>query len=129
MGETDRVLNDRLKKLIYFGIEAMLALQKSKSERVIEGRLIYGTTSDGNKGWMFIPYNRKPRSRKKDKLLRRLLAGWIKLSPNKLKVFASVNNKVSPQEAVKALKQDICNGLDELLKDEHFAQLTPYEEQ
>ena len=107
----------------------MMALEKSEKERVIAGRLVYGTTSDGNKGWMFIPYNRKPRSRKKDKLLRRLLSGWIRQSPKRLKVFSTVSNELSPQEAVKALKHDICSGLDELLKDERIAQLKPYDEQ
>lgn len=39
-----------MRKLIYFGIEAMLALAENKGDRVIAGRLVYGTTADGNKG-------------------------------------------------------------------------------
>ena len=116
-----------MKKLIYFGIEAMLALAESKGERVIDGRLKYGTTSDGQKGWMFIPYHRKNPSRKRDKLLRPLEGGWIKLSPLKLKVFSTASNKLSPTEAVTALKRDICNGLECLLKDSSIAKLTNYE--
>ena len=115
-----------MKKVIFFGIEALLALQKSRGERVIDGRLVYGTTSDGKKGWMFIPYNRKPRTRKKDELLRFLRGGWVKLSPLRLKVFASASNKLSPQEAVNALKQDICDGLDEILKDERISKLKTF---
>lgn len=116
-----------MKKVIYFGIEGMLALAESKGERVIDGRLKYGTTSDGQKGWMFLPYNRKNSKRKRSKLLRPLEGGWIKLSPLKLKVFSSTSNKLSPSEAVAALKRDICNGLDSLLKDSRIAKLTDFE--
>ena len=107
----------------------MLALIKSNRERVVDGRLIYGETEDGGKGWMFVPYNRKSINRKRDKLLKPLEGGWIKLSPLKLKVFSSASNKLSPSEAVAVLKRDICNGLDNLLKDSRIARLMDYESQ
>ncbi len=116
-----------MKKLIYFGEAALLALIKSNRKRVVDGRLIYGKTEDGGKGWMFVPYNRKSPSRKRDKLLKPLESGWIKLSPLRLKVFSTVSNKLSPSEAVAVLKRDICHGLDSLLKDSRIAKLTNYE--
>ena len=117
-----------MKKLIYFGIEAMLALAANKGEKVIPGRLVYGTTADGNKGWMFIPYNRKPRCRRKDEVLHYLAGGWIKLSAKKLKVFASTSNKQSPLEAIDSLKYDICEGLDAIVRDGKVTKLKSFGE-
>lgn len=119
-----------MRKLIYFGIEAMLALAENKGDRVIAGRLVYGTTADGNKGWMFIPYNRKPRSRrKKEEVLHYLAGGWIKLSALKLKVFASTSNKQSPLEAIDSLKYDICEGLDAIVRDGRVTKLKSFGEE
>ena len=119
-----------MRKLIYFGIEAMLALAKYKGDSVIPGRLVYGTTADGNKGWMFIPYNRKPRHRKKkDEVLHYLAGGWIKLSALKLKVFASTSNKQSPLEAIDSLKYDICEGLDAIIRDGRVTCLKEFSEE
>ena len=119
-----------MRKLIYFGIEAMLALAKNKGDSVIPGRLVYGTTADGNKGWMFIPYNRKPRHhRKKDEVLHYLAGGWIKLSALKLKVFASTSNKQSPLEAIDSLKYDICEGLDAIIRDGRVTRLKEFGEE
>ena len=117
-----------MKKLIYFGVEAMLAMAKNKGEKVIPGRLVYGTTADGNKGWMFIPYNRKPRCRRKDEVLHYLAGGWIKLSALKLKVFASTSNKQSPLEAIDSLKYDICEGLDAIVRDGKVTKLKSFGE-
>jgi hypothetical protein len=117
-----------MKKLIYFGVEAMLAMAKNKGDRVIKGRLVYGTTADGNKGWMFIPYNRKPRCRRKDEVLHYLAGGWIKLSALKLKVFASTSNKQSPLEAIDSLKYDICEGLDAIVRDGKVTKLKSFGE-
>ena len=118
-----------MRKLIYFGVEAMLALAKNKGDRVIDGRLVYGTTADGNKGWMFIPYNRKPRHRRKDEVLHYLAGGWIKLSAKKLKVFASTSNKQSPLEAIDSLKYDICEGLDAIIRDGRVTKLKSFGEE
>ena len=119
-----------MRKLIYFGVEAILAMAANKGDKVIPGRLVYGTTADGNKGWMFIPYNRKPRHRKKkDEVLHYLAGGWIKLSALKLKVFASTSNKQSPLEAIDSLKYDICEGLDAIIRDGRVTRLKEFGEE
>ena len=119
-----------MRKLIYLGIEAMLAMNANKGDKVIPGRMVYGTTADGNKGWMFIPYNRKPRyRRKKDEVLHYLAGGWIKLSALKLKVFATTSNKQSPLEAIDSLKYDICEGLDAIIRDGRVTRLKEFGEE
>ena len=49
-------------KKILFGEEAMLALKKSKGERVVDGRIML-VEHDGRRVWAFVPYNRKPGER------------------------------------------------------------------
>jgi hypothetical protein len=103
-------------KKILFGEEAMLALKKSKGERVVDGRMI-AIEHDGRKVWAFVPYNRKPRQKPLVMTLRDLVNGWIKMGRKHIGVYSAVSSKLSPEEAVAVLKRDICEGLDQVLED------------
>ena len=103
-------------KKILFGEEAMLALKKSKGERVVAGRML-PVEHDGRKVWAFEPYNIRPRQKPLIITLRDLVNGWIKMGRKHLGVYSAVSSKLSPEEAVAVLKRDICEGLDQVLED------------
>ena len=103
-------------KKILFGEEAMLALKKSKGERVVAGRML-PVEHDGRKVWAFEPYNIRPRQKPLIITLRDLVNGWIKMGRKHIGVYSAVSSKLSPEEAVAVLKRDICEGLDQVLED------------
>jgi hypothetical protein len=82
--------------------------------------------ADGQKYIAFLPYDRKPRVRRPDELVKKLRSGWIRLSIKRLKVFASASNELGAQEAVDDLKEQIVKGLDAILRDDKVTILRPF---
>ena len=103
-------------KKIFLGEKAVSAMKQSNGVTVIDGRLI-PVVEDGKVTWEFRPYDRKTPKRKKMKVLEYLHEGWIKMGARRLAVFSSASNRLTPEEAVAQLKQDICEGLDRVLKE------------
>ena len=66
---------------------AIEALIKLKAEKRLEGVLFIDNTNGSIK---FKAYNRKPIKRKKDRLIRPLLTGWVKESPARYKIYQSI---------------------------------------
>ncbi len=66
---------------------AIEALIKLKAERRLEGVLFIDKTNGSIK---FKAYNRKPIKRKKDRLIKSLLTGWVKESTENYKIFQSI---------------------------------------
>ena len=60
-------------------------------ERLVEGKRVEGVLyMDENTGRLtFKAYNRQPRVREKDRMVKKLPWGWVKESAKKLKVFGS----------------------------------------
>ena len=94
--------------------------------KTIEGRLKPMCGADGQKYIAFFPYDRKPRVRRPDELVKKLRSGWIRLSIKRLKVFASASNELGAQEAVDDLKEQIVKGLDAILRDDKVTILRPF---
>lgn len=94
--------------------------------RIIEGRLMLVKSDDGQEYIEFRPYNRKPKTRRPDEMVKKLRSGWIKLSAMRLKVFASSSNELSAQEVVNDLKGQINEGLDAILRDERVSVLKSF---
>ena len=103
-------------KKIFLGEKALKAMKESNGSKVIDGRLI-PVVENGNTTWEFRPYDRKNPKRLKMRVLKWLPEGWIKRGVRRTAIFSSASNKLSPEELVEQLKRDICNGLDELLKE------------
>ena len=112
-------------KKIFLGEKALKAMKESNGLKVIDGRLI-PVVENGNTTWEFRPYDRKNPKRKKMKVLEYLHEGWIKMGVRRLAVFSSASNRLSPEEAVAQLKQDICNGLDKLLENGTIEEMKDY---
>jgi len=102
---------------VYFAEEALKALEENMGKHVVEGRMVYGTVGDGKEGWKFVPYDRKPRVRRKDMVVRHLPNGWIRMSRHRLKVFSTASGLLDFEGAVATLKRDIGEGLDASLLD------------
>ena len=66
---------------------AIEALTKLKAEKRLEGVLFLDKTNGSIK---FKAYNRKPRVRLKDRIIRYLEHGWVKESPDRIKVYESI---------------------------------------
>ena len=103
-------------KKILFGEKAVSAMKESNGLTVIDGRL-KPFKENGKLQWEFAPYDRKNPKRLKMRVLKWLPEGWIKRGVRRTAIFSSASNKLSPEELVEQLKRDICNGLDELLKE------------
>lgn len=75
-----------MKKYI-FVMNAMALLGLLKNGKHVEG-VLYVDESTGN--LTFKAYNRKPYKRKRDRLIQLLEHGWVKESPDRIKVYESV---------------------------------------
>ena len=74
------------KKYVTF-MNAVEALNKLMAEKRLEGVMLL----DKNNGRiLFKAYNRKPIKRKKDRLIKSLLTGWVKESTENYKIFQSI---------------------------------------
>jgi hypothetical protein len=112
-------------KKIYLTITETV-VKAVRSGRIIEGRLMLVKSGDGHEYIEFRPYNRKPKTRRPDEMVKKLRSGWIKLSAMRLKVFASSSNALSAQEVVNDLKGQINEGLDAILRDERVSVLKSF---
>lgn len=121
----DSKLSTTMFKKILLGEKALSAMKQSNGVTVIDGRLI-PVVEDGKVTWEFRPYDRKNPKRKKMKVLEYLHEGWIKMGVRRLAVFSSASNRLSPEEAVAQLKQDICEGLDRVLKEGTIEDMKDY---
>ena len=75
-----------MKKYIYV-INAIYVMAKLQSSRRVEGVLF----KDANTGQItFKAYNRQPRERQRDRLVKKLPWGWVKESLERIKFFASL---------------------------------------
>ena len=69
-------------------MNAIEALTKLKAEKRLEGVLFLDKTNGSIK---FKAYNRTcPKRKKKDRLIRPLLTGWVKESPTRYKIYQSI---------------------------------------
>ena len=84
------------------------------SGRIVEGRLALTTTDDGQTTIEFKAYNRKSKKRSKDRLVCYLEHGWVKESPERIKVFESLPKRLGGVKMAVALDRE-CNHVTGLL--------------
>ena len=75
--------------------------------RCVEGRLRLQLSSMGTHHVIgFGPYNRKPRVRVRDRLIRRLEHGWVKESTRNIKVYDSIPKELGTARVISILDRD-----------------------
>lgn len=84
--------------------------------RIVEGRLVLVRTNDGQMTIEFKAYNRKPKKRSKDRLVCYLEHGWVKESPERIKVFESLPKRLGGLKMAEALDREIDTVADLLLE-------------
>lgn len=83
--------------------EVLKALKKG----VVSGRLTLVENAYGHKQIIvFVPYNRKPRVRKKDVLIEKLPWGWVRASLKRMKRFTSFPNDLTLEEQLAILDKE-----------------------
>ena len=90
----------RVKKYIEIPEEILVGL--------IEGKFVKGSLHrDKNTGRIvFNAYYRKPKSRKKDKLLASLEHGWLKESPKCIKFYCALKKSIGVARIISALERE-----------------------
>ena len=82
---------------------AIEALTKLKAEKRLEGVLFIDKTNGSIK---FKAYNRKPRVRLKDRIIRYLEHGWVKESPDRIKVYESIPKDIGTARVMNVLERE-----------------------
>lgn len=75
--------------------------------RVVEGRLTLVETDYGQMAIEFRPYNRKSKKRQKDRLVCYLEHGWVKESPERIKVYESLPKRLGGLDMADALDREM----------------------
>ena len=89
-----------MKKYI-FVLNAVIVMAKLLKEKRVEGVLFL----DENTGKLsFKAYNRQPRVREKDRLVKKLPWGWVKESMERIKVFGSFPKDVGTAQVMGLLE-------------------------
>ena len=82
---------------------AIEALTKLKADKRLEGVLFIDKTNGSIK---FKAYNRKPRVRLKDRIIRYLEHGWVKESPDRIKVYESLPKNIGTARMMSVLERE-----------------------
>ena len=93
--------------------EALVAIMNGKC---VEGRMRKQSSSMGMHLVIeFVPYNRKPRPREKDVLVKKLPWGWVKESVARIKVFGSFPKDVGTAQVMGLLQDHIRDAKNALI--------------
>ena len=76
------------------------------SGRIVKGRLGLATNVDGSLTIEFVAYKRQPKTRRKDRLVCYLEHGWVKESPERIKVFESLPKRLGGVRMALALDRE-----------------------
>ena len=76
------------------------------SGRIVKGRLGLVTNVDGSLTIEFVAYKRQPKNRRKDRLVCYLEHGWVKESPERIKVFESLPKRLGGVRMALALDRE-----------------------
>ena len=82
----------------------------------VEGRLWLEETEDGKFVIWFQQYNRKPQPKQRNWLIRRLEHGWVKESPERIKVYESLPKRLGAVGMAVALDREVDLVTDLLLE-------------
>jgi hypothetical protein len=87
--------------------------------RCVEGRLRLQLSSMGTHHVIgFGPYNRKPRVRVRDRLIRRLEHGWVKESVERIKVYESIPKEIGTPRILAVIDRETKEAKEALMEHE-----------
>lgn len=97
-----------------------IEIAKDALERILSGKFVEGSLHlDKATGKIvFNMYNRLPRQRLKDKLIRFLEHGWVRESLTRYKVYESVPKNIGTANAVDVLERDVKVAVGALIDNE-----------
>ena len=97
-----------------------IVIEEEVLVRLVEGKCVGGRLCRDK--WtgviMFKAYNRQPRKRQKDQLVKKLPWGWVKESAKKLKVFGSFPKEYSTATVIGMLEEHTKDAKDALIDKE-----------
>ena len=97
-----------------------IVIEEEVLVRLVEGKCVGGSLCRDK--WtgviMFKAYNRQPRKREKDQLVKKLPWGWVKESAKKLKVFGSFPKEYSTATVIGMLEEHTKDVKDALIDKE-----------
>ena len=99
----------KIKKYIEFAEEILISLSEGK---YVQGAL-YRDEITGR--ITFKAYNRKPRIRLKDRIIRILEHGWVKESEQRIKVYESIPKDIGTARVMSVLDREIKLAKDALI--------------
>lgn len=90
-------------------IKKYILVPESILERLVEGKYVEGSLHrDVLTGSItFNVYNRKPRRRIKDRLIRLLEHGWVKESKERIKVYESIPKDLGTPRVMNVLEREV----------------------
>ena len=103
--------DNKMKKYV-FVMNAIELLKKLMDGKRVEG-VLYLDESTGK--LTFKAYNRISRSREKDRMVKKLPWGWVKVSQQRFKVFASLPKEVGLTKAMSLLDEHTREAKDALI--------------
>ncbi len=102
----------KIKKYIEFAEEILTSLAEGK---YVQGAL-YRDEVTGK--ITFKAYNRKPRVRLKDRIIRYLEHGWVKESANRIKVYESIPKDIGTARVMNVLEREAKEAKNALMERE-----------
>ena len=89
-------------------IKKYIQIEEEVLVRLVEGKCVEGSLRrDEWTGQLtFRAYNRQPKKRKRDKLIRYMEHGWVKESPARIKVYESVPKNIGTASIISVLERD-----------------------
>jgi hypothetical protein len=102
----------KIKKYIEFAEELLTSLAEGK---YVQGAL-YRDEVTGR--ITFKAYNRKPRIRLKDRIIRYLEHGWVKESADRIKVYESIPKEIGTVRMIGVLDREVKEAKDALIERE-----------
>ena len=87
-----------------------------KGGHIVEGRLALEESFNGRKVIVFKAYNRTCKYKRKEEMIVRLEHGWVKESPERIKLFESIPKVLGIDHVVAILNRETKNAGDALIE-------------
>ena len=86
-----------------------IEIEEEVYNRILAGKYVDGSMHKAHHSSMLVfrAFNRKPRRRIKDRLIRMLEHGWVKESEERIKVFESVPKDIGTPRVMNVLEREL----------------------
>ena len=86
-----------------------IEIEEEVYNRILAGKYVDGSMHKANHSSMLVfrAFNRKPRRRIKDRLIRMLEHGWVKESEERIKVYESIPKDLGTPRVMNVLEREV----------------------